>query len=385
MTPTTAPRRGVTLVELLVVISILTGLFALALMVIPNINQKDAVSKGAGEIQAAFKTAQGMAAAAKLPRGVRFIVPAGAYTASTLQYLEMPPVVVCDPQALVAINGDTFGANTPYGPRVQLSYVLSGPPSMTNTTPMNAIVARHCYLRGLTLDQAAQVGTGATLMLPTLNSYSLINSASWIPPQAPFTSTAASPGPYTYTSPRTGATVTDLEAILNVYPDPAMGTSAAYQTYQFGIYGVGVPLLAEPTVVLPQGIAADLQISYPPLATAGVNYDVMFSPNGPTVSTVNVAANTNVYIWVRDITKITNPGGSAAKQTSMNGQYPTPPGDFPSFSAYYAAFPLAGDQLVVGVRSGGFIGNAPINWPPPNGVYVAPQDPFSLARAQLTR
>jgi hypothetical protein len=187
--------------------------------------------------------------------------------------------------------------------------------------------------------------------------------------------------PNPYTSPRTNSQVVDIEAILEVYPDAALGTATSYRTFHFGLYGVPVPLLAEPTVPLPTGIAADLQISYPPLSTAGQNYDVMFSPTGPTVGTANVAANTNVYIWIRDITKITNPGGGA-NQSSMNGQTPPPLGVFTTTSAYADAFRRAGDQLIVGVRAGGFVGTAPVN-PIPTTGYPTSQGPFTLAQQQL--
>jgi hypothetical protein len=174
----------------------------------------------------------------------------------------------------------------------------------------------------------------------------------------------------------------DVTVVLQVYPDVYLGTATTYRTYQFGLYATPIPLLAEPTVPLPQGIVADLQISYPPMPVpAAPTYDVMFSPTGPTVSTTNVAANTNVYIWIRDLSKVTNPNG--APVTSMNGQYPAPPGDFPNLPAYADGFRRSGEQLIVGVRAGGFVGVAPVNVPPLTGVYPPPQDPYTFARQQL--
>ena len=334
MTPRNAPRRGVTLIELLVVMAIITALFALALMIVPSVNQQNAVAKGANEVQAAFKTAQGMAAATRLPHGVRFLVNSG-YTANTLQYLEMPPIFVPDPQALVALPNDPTGQNTTNGARVELVYKLyTGTPPLTPAPPMNTIVSRTCHIRSVPVEQASQVNAGATLVLPTLGAWSQIIN--------PIQKSTPKPS-------GTGSFVVDISVTLQVYPDAFMGTATMYQTFHFGIYGVQTPLLAEPTVLLPQGIAADLQISYPPLQTPLQNYDVMFSPNGPTVATNNVAANTNVYIWIRDITKITNPGG--ANQTSMFWN------DFgTNYTNFVSAFRLAGQMEVVGVRAGGFIG-----------------------------
>jgi prepilin-type N-terminal cleavage/methylation domain-containing protein len=362
MTPKPAPRRAVTLIELLVVMSILTGLLALALMLVPNVNQQNAVANGVNEISATFKTAQGLAAATRLPHGVRFLTN-GGYTAGTLQYLEMPPVIVSDLQALAAVNGDTTGANTSLGPRVQFTYTLAG----TGASP-NAVASRQCQILSVPLEQAGEIVSGATVVLPELGFWSLI--------------TGSTQGA-SYSSARTGLAVADLTVTLQVYPDAALGTATSYQTFLFGVYSVPVPVLGEPTVQLPAGIAADLQISFPALQTAGQNYDVMFSPFGPTVASGNVAANTNVYVWVRDVTKLTNPGGA-----NPNSLYA---GDFgANYGNFVNAFRLGGDQQVVGVRAGGFVGTAPVVPAVPSGGFAAyapavPLAPFVLAQQKLDR
>src|SRR5579859_4134336 len=141
MTPTNATRRGATLIELLVVIAILTALLALALMIVPTINNTNATGRGAGEIQAGFDTARGMAARTRNPCGVRFIVNSG-YISNEIQFIELPPVITSDPQALVAqLPGDTAGTNTPACSRVELSYTLSSPPG---APAPNTITNRVC-------------------------------------------------------------------------------------------------------------------------------------------------------------------------------------------------------------------------------------------------
>lgn len=390
-TPGVAPRRGVTLIELLVVMSILLGLLALALMLIPNINNQNATVKGAGEVQAMMRAAQSMAANARMPRGVRFIVSTklNGYISTEMQFLEIPPIIVSDPKALSAppgapTAGDPFGASsgvvTVYGPRVELVYALGGPP----TAPVqNTIISRRCFIRGMTQEQAEQVTTGATLILPTLGSWSRVfRVVGWIPPSPPLASTSPAPGPYLYTSPRSGLTSSDLEVELEVYPDAQLGVATSYRTYHFGLYGMPVPLLAEGTVPLPENIGVDLQISYPPLPPVGArrtpDYDVMFSPDGPMISTYNTAANANAYLWVRDVSKVTNPGNAAADKSmyppDFNGNYP----------AYVDAYRRGGEQLLVGVRAGGFVGTAPALPAPPGGSFNA-HDPFQLARQQLDK
>jgi hypothetical protein len=232
---------------------------------------------------------------------------------------------------------------------------------------------------------------GSTLVLPALGVFSRINSVVGVSPSPPLTGTpwppAPSPPQYSlYTSPQTGATVTDLELILDVYPDANMGTATAYRTYHFGIYGVPVPLLAEGTVPLPKGIAADLQISYPPIPAPGPlrtqpDYDILFSPDGPTVSTTYVTANTNVFIWVRDVTKITNTTGSGPQNSMYAGDFGG------NYAAFVDAFRRGGEQTIVGIRAGGFVGTAPVLPADKNGSFAtySVQYHYTLARQQLDK
>ena len=166
-----------------------------------------------------------------------------------------------------------------------------------------------------------------------------------------------------------------------MYPDALLGVATSYRTYHFGIYGTPIPLLAEGTVPLPKDIGVDLQISSPPLPPVGArkatDYDIMFSPDGPTISTLSTSANANVYLWVRDYTKTTNPAGPVT--TTMF------PGDFgANYAGYVDAYRRGGEQYAVGVRAGGFVGAAPV-LPAPAGGSFATHDPFALARQQLDK
>lgn len=377
MTPIRATRRGATLIELLVVMSIAAALGAMALMLLPSVANSDYTLKGAAELQSTCKIAQGMAGAARLPRGVRLLVPPGGTVAQEMQYLEAPPVMVADPQVLV---GGTSG------PRVQFQYELySGseaplplpdsqwPPSRGNP-PAGTIKQRHCYIYGLNPDQAAQVTDGATLVLPNLGSWTRIKS--------PLGVSASANNP-------PGA-LANYEVILDVYPDAALGAGTTYLAYHFGIYGVPVPLLAEPTILLPKSIGIDLAVSYP-AGQVGKNYDILFAPSGQTVTTygtlttTGLTANTGVFLWVRDVTKVTNPN-NAAKPNSMYYTTlppPAPPTDIATPAEYASAFRRGGEQQIVGIRNG-LIGSAPVLWPDAAGNFLpVGQTPFSLARNKL--
>ena len=100
-----APRGGVTLIELLVVMALIAALGALALMLLPSIANSDNTLKGASAVQTTLKQSMGMAGTAKMPRGVRFLVQPGGYIAKEMQFIESPPVMVPDPQVLVAKPG----------------------------------------------------------------------------------------------------------------------------------------------------------------------------------------------------------------------------------------------------------------------------------------
>lgn len=343
-------RRAVTLIELLIVIAIMTALLALAAALAPSIASSDQTQKGAAELQATCRIAQGYAATTGRPHGVGLIVN-GGYFCTELQYLEAPDVLVPDPKVLVATATNPTGVN---GPRVELFYeVYNG--SETSIDPRDAgaspavipprgtIKTRHCYIRGLTAEQRTQVVDRATLSLPAVGVWSRIRSTIGAVPGQPD------------------------EVILEVYPDAFMGATTSYRSYHFGIYGVPVPMLAEPTVPLPKDIAVDLEVSSPPLPTPGTNYEIMFAPNGQPLGTRNMATNTNGYFLVRDTSKF---NGSLRVIGPALG----------------AAFRQGGEMQIVGVRAGGFVGVAPAMPADDSGNYSAQYpDLFSLAREQLNR
>lgn len=346
----TPVRRAVTLIELIVVMAIMTALLALAAALAPSIASSDQTQKGAAELQATCRIAQGYAATTGRPHGVGLIVNAG-YFCTELQYLEAPEVLVPDPRVLVAKPTDPTGIN---GPRVELLYeVYSGAEPSINpvdgTVPARGTIKRrHCYIRNLTPEQRTQVVDRATLVIPAIGVWSRITST--------IGAIAGQPD----------------EVILEVYPDVFMGATTNYRTYHFGIYGVPVPMLAEPTVPMPKGIAIDLEpnVSSPALAAPGTNFEIMFAPNGQPIGTRNMATNTNAYFLVRDTSKFAGTLNRAAVPPATLG----------------ASFRQAGELQIVGVRAGGFVGVAPAMPSDDAGNYSAQYpDIFALAREQLNR
>jgi hypothetical protein len=370
MTPRSAkPRTGATLVELLVVMSIIAALGALALMLLPAVANSDAARKGAAEVQTTLKISQAMAGSARLPRGVRLIpstnpaLPPGAFC-TEMQYLESPPVMVADPQPLV---GNRAGnPNGDASPRVEFSYEYydgntaalpnSGWTAAGNPPP-GAIKLRHCYLYGLNTDQTVQVTAGSTIVLPTLGAWSRVKAG-------------------------LGSQSNANEVVLEVYPDALLGAASQngappptslYRTYHFGVYGPPVPVIGEPTVQLPQNIAIDLSVSVPgwPFNPPQPYYDILFAPSGQllvTATNPTLSPSGAVLLWVRDYTKV----GSMVRSS------------YPTGAAYANAFRLAGEQQIVGVRNG-FVGTAPVLWPDAGGNYAtgAYPGPYGPALQQL--
>lgn len=360
-------RRGFTLIELLVVMSLIAALGALTLGLLPGIVNKDNTLKATAEVQGALRIAQAQAAAAKYPRGVRFLTnPQNPAVATEMQYLEAPQVVVSDLQVLVS------GRPQPYV-QFEYEYYNGSEGALSNSgwigpgnPPAGTIKSRHCRLFNLTVEQVGALGggvavasPGTTLSVPPLGLWSEI--AGFIP-----------------------ASATSGEAVLAVYPDASLGAAGpaagaasgsvpVYRSYHFGLFGAPIPQLGEPTVPLPKDIAVDLELCMPQGIT-GANYDVMFAPTGQTITSrftngtrvTQIAANAGVFLWVRDVTKV----------PALNPLSRAP------WGFTYNDFLRGGEQQVVGVRNG-YVGTAPVLWPNAGGGYGVGQDPYSLARQQL--
>lgn len=389
MTPThTTPqkRAGVTLIELLVVMAIITGLGLLALMLLPSISNNDAALKATETVRANTKIAQALAAGSQQPRGLRFLtgsVPGQPRVATEIQLLEAPPVTVFSPTTLSATTNTAAAGNAVVSgaPRVDIVYDLyTGAPADRTIDPVVMAVApntvppagtiklRHVYLRNLSADQRAQVTTGSMLSLPTLGAWSRIKADIGQRSNDP----AAGTTPFADTD----------EVHLDVYPDAAMGAATVYRTYHAGVYGPPVPLLGQATIQLHNNIGVDLEVSVPAiqdLPSGTPYYDLMFSPDGQTVSIGRQPNNAGVFLWVRDITKATGSTGPTGNPKSMLKT------EFGSTVAWLDGFRRGGEHHAVGI-SNGFVGVAPIQWPDSGGNF--PQGPakenvFAFARKKV--
>jgi len=88
-------RRGLTLVELLVVISIIVALMAMIALAAPRFAERQGPSRGAGQLQSWINLARQMSIRDQRPRGLRMLVPAvtmgpAANYCRSLVYTEQP-------------------------------------------------------------------------------------------------------------------------------------------------------------------------------------------------------------------------------------------------------------------------------------------------------
>src|SRR5436190_21286635 len=89
-----ASRRGLTLVELLVVITIVVALFAILAAVAPHFSERQRATRGASQLQGWILIAKQRALRDNAPRGIRLPVvtnaPPYAQYVTQLQYIEQP-------------------------------------------------------------------------------------------------------------------------------------------------------------------------------------------------------------------------------------------------------------------------------------------------------
>jgi prepilin-type N-terminal cleavage/methylation domain-containing protein len=88
----TSPRRGFTLVEMLVVVGVIAGLAALTVLLFPRLQDSQRSTKAADLVQQQLFVAKQMALRDQQPRGVRFVSSVGSQAGpfDQLQLIEQP-------------------------------------------------------------------------------------------------------------------------------------------------------------------------------------------------------------------------------------------------------------------------------------------------------
>lgn len=310
-------RRGVTLVELLVVIIIISVLSTLVIAFGPTLGEKQRASRGADQLQGWFFLAKQRALRDQKPRGLRLIadststfattVPgaAGAYVRQ-LQLIEQPEPLQGVIQFLIPLIQDTASNGLPQNSCYVVADLYPPPPNAygngdyTTSKLVNQPLAIDSNgKKHYDVNDLMQIGT---------ESFRIVNVEPWLwnqwpsPPPLPHPYISNTPMPNSYGPPPQpvppqymGKSYQQLLTAnnrpgtvfrLDHYPTGhTMNDSDALQFVgkTFSIIRAPQPLAGEPTLDMPRDIAIDLSRCYPGGGSGGWLHDIMFAPSGKVV------------------------------------------------------------------------------------------------------
>ena len=365
--PAATPRPGFTLVELLVAMAVIVALAAIALVVVPDVMTQDRTTDAAGTVRQTLMIAKARALRDGAPRGVRFLVgtdPSNVAKtdgrwATEMQYLEQPPPLVpaglnesiefvfsLDPGGNLATTPPGGAVGSALRPPQVFYWNLPDPGSMRDFLA-GATDANPVRLQAVLGDERFE------LQVTGLGGQG---------PQARVLTLAATQ---------------DFSPVLR-----ALGAGTAVRLTSFWAARPAQPLLGEPTIPLPKNVCVDLSESSPGAQqlAAGppqtfLDYDILFAPTGEVLPTSTAGVANQVFLWVRDYTKVADP-------TVVVSPGPPPVYDL-------GPFQVGGNQQVVALKTrSGAVGVFPIQWPQDTGTYpaISPgvfDDPFGFARRGL--
>jgi prepilin-type N-terminal cleavage/methylation domain-containing protein len=280
-------RRGVTLIELLIVMAILAVLATMIVAAAPRFGERQRASRGAGQLQSWLNLAKQRAIRDQRPVGLRLPVINGDFV-SELMYVEMPDEGV----------GGTVTVPFP---------VSSG-------TPDYRYVAFTTTNEFKQNDMSTQSNPSAMIQSGDLISFPDRPMARYAPRRiAP---TNPNPGPLqddgvvqVGSSGQTATYKLRLDQPLPAIP---------FTTTTHLFVRKARPIVGEPVLQLPKDIAVDLTQDrnnspptyyrlYPPANSGGPNpLDIVFAPSGQVVGLTGVS---RVCLWVRDVS-LGDPGPS---------------------------------------------------------------------------
>jgi prepilin-type N-terminal cleavage/methylation domain-containing protein len=268
-------RRGLTLVELLVVIGIIAGLAALAALIFPRLQDSQRTSKGSDIVQGNLFVAKQMALRDQLPRGVRFVSTgaSGPNLFDQVQLIEQPPAFT----AGVVVN-PIIAPNAPWP-----------------TDPTNNNWAVVTFTTDPITGAAPDFSTGAVLPGDLLDLAAANDSYTVAAPGTPGAmhlimkvqpATAATPAMvWTLTAPKIAYTGSPFPFYYRILRSPR-------------------PLTGQAPVNLPSGIVVDASNvngggSLIPADTDG-SFEVLFDPSGKVLRASG--SQGKVVLWVKDVT-----------------------------------------------------------------------------------
>ncbi len=348
-------RAGFTLVELLVAMTVIAVLAAIAIAVVPSAIDNDRTTDAAATIRQHLMIAKARATRENNGRGIRFIVSKDPSTpaktneawSTEMQYIEAAPTIVPNPYGLTRPTSPITGVGDPF---VEFDY---------KTDPNNPV----CWMKNVPLTPPAFNPSAREVLDVIENDL----GANWFPklycpvlgPDAfgrtqrfEILDIRSDTGLRPSAAP---ATTVDWKLTLFNYPTTLMGSGNNQRVYRFAIEPRSRPLLGEPNVTLPKNVCVDLDASVPAVRVVTLldgsrvktDYEVMFAPNG---QVIDPDSSGQIYLWVRDYTKY---DGNPAD----NDKAP-----HPTYNP--VAFQQGGEQQLVGLKAKtGALGVFPVMWP----------------------
>jgi prepilin-type N-terminal cleavage/methylation domain-containing protein len=307
-------RRGITLVELLVVITIVAALFALVAAVAPRMGERQRASRGAGMVQSWLNLAKQRALRDQRPRGIRLPwVPAnnGIAYVTELQFIELPEVFTGGHLWMPYDNSPGLLSNRYLNVRiagVEIPLYRSNPPN-----PQDEFSDFNAVKPGDLLDA---YGTPPEQQVRRILHIQKDPDGSF--PEQPSYKVTLDQEIGGYRAP---------------YPNPPPLPTTLYR-----IFRQARPMPGEPTLQLPKDIGIDISRDvtntqpnwyrlYPPTANSGgaSPFDILFSPSGRVIGFESTLGS-RICLWVRDVS-INDP--QPMFPTGSNATDPTklPPGD----------------------------------------------------------
>jgi prepilin-type N-terminal cleavage/methylation domain-containing protein len=289
-------RRAFTLVEMLVVLTLIIILASIAVAFVPRTNQRSKTSQAASSLQGWLLIAKQWAKRDQVPTGLRIfpgmtypntIAPNSAYR-TDVQYIQQPPDYTARiPSQVGAGVGGYLNTVVTTSPLGTTHVMISAPSAVGGQQPVP--------VPGAVIDLFG----GFTSAAP---------SSSWL----------VQPGDYLEING--GGPLYGISKVVNsgglpggpgdtlVLTSPISIPSGANVNVSYRVIRQPRILPGEPSLLLPQDTAIDTGASFPtrpdvavppPLPTP---IDILFNPSG-TVSLTGGTASGNVVLWVRDVTQ----------------------------------------------------------------------------------
>lgn len=331
-------RRGFTLVELLVVMTLMLVLAGLALLVIPSINTSQQATQAAGQLQQWFEAAKQRAARDRAPRGIRLLPgAANASLVTDLVFLVQSDDYYLGSVDQVLPNPNPLGLKKTIFSRANLSNANGTglvtfdmfDPSTGTPNPAGATIPRT-----LTAGQTAAnsnlfpVQAGDSIVFD--NGSTIYQILAVLPP------TAAFPG----------------GRLTLATKFPAVQVASGYSTMEYRIIRQPRPDGDEP-LQMPVNIVIDCQQPQqggflPAMLANGI--DVMFAPDGRVIGPL--AGFDKLIFWVRDQTVGLNVNDPTLvviyPRTGLVAAYPV---DLTNFNAVSNTNPTPYTFTKTGIRS----------------------------------